>query len=65
MSLYLRALVSTSSFSKSFRRILKTFLDGMSVLSAISWRVDSPSFKASNTSLSFLLSFVMVLTVPL
>ena len=59
MSLYLRALVSTSSFSKSLRRDLKTFLDVSPVWSVISWRVNSlPSFRASITSLSVLFSFM-------
>ena len=66
MSLYLRALVSTSSFSKSLRRDLKTFLGVSPVLSAISWRVNSlPSFKASITSLSVLFSFTMLWRSPL
>jgi hypothetical protein len=58
-SLYLRAFVSTSSFSKSLRRDLKIFLGFSPVLSAISWRVNSPSFSASTTSWSVLLSFTM------
>jgi hypothetical protein len=58
-SLYLRALVSMSSFSKSLRRDLKIFLGFSPVWSAISWRVSSPFFSASTTSWSVLLSFTM------
>lgn len=59
MSLYLRALVSRSSFSKSLRSERKAFLDGNPVLSASSWSVSSlPSFKAAMTCSSTLFSFI-------
>jgi hypothetical protein len=65
-SLYFRALVSISSFSKSLRRDLKIFLDGWPVLSTISWRVNSlPSvFRVFMTSLSVLFSFTMAWAFP-
>jgi hypothetical protein len=59
VSLYFRALVSTSSFSKSLRRLRKIFLGFSPVLSAISWRVSSSFLSASMTSWSVLLSFIM------
>ena len=62
-SLYLRAFVSMSSFSKSLRRDLKTFLDVSPVFSLSSWRVNSPpSFKVAMTCSSVLLSFTMCST---
>ena len=51
VSLYFRALVSMSSFSKSLRRDLKVFFGVLPVLSAISWRVSSLlSFRVFMTS---------------
>jgi hypothetical protein len=59
VSLYLRALVPMSSFSKSLRRDLKIFLGDSPVFSAISWRVSSlPSFRAAITSSSVLFNFI-------